>query len=261
MQRVGVRRSIAWLVSVAATIVFVTYTRAQTKPDEISGRGAPLFNDLGDHQHPISTKSAEAQKYFNQGLILTYGFNHGEAVRSFQRAAELDPALAMAHWGVALALGPNINATMEPAAHKQAWEALQAAMRLKPGASPRERDYIDALAVRYVADPKADTAPLQHKYADAMRKLAAKYADDLDAQTLFAESLMNLYPWKLWTLDGKPAPVTLEAVRTLESVLERVRCRDESSVALEQPLVAAAEHADHEIRDGAEHGGRVLGQR
>jgi tetratricopeptide (TPR) repeat protein len=94
-------------------------------------------------------------------------------------------------------------------------------MRLKPGASPRERDYIDALAVRYVADPKADTAPLQHQYADAMRKLAAKYADDLDAQTLFAESLMNLYPWKLWTLDGKPAPVTLEAVRTLESVLER----------------------------------------
>jgi tetratricopeptide (TPR) repeat protein len=180
-----------------------------------------LLAGNGNLDHAVTTRNKEARQFFNQGLAMVFGFNHGEAIRSFQRSAELDPTLAMAHWGIALALGPNINATMEPDAHKQAWEALQTAIRLKSQASPRERDYIDALSVRYTADPKADTAPLQEKYANAMRKLAEQYPDDLDAQTLFAESLMNLYPWKLWTLDGKPAPVTEEAVRILESVLIR----------------------------------------
>ncbi|HYO82360.1 MAG TPA: hypothetical protein VES20_13235 [Bryobacteraceae bacterium] len=182
---------------------------------------ARLIPNTGNLHHPVSTKIAEAQQFFDQGLRMIYGFNHGEATRSFDRAAQIDPRLAMAHWGVALALGPNINAPMDAEAHAKAWAAIQSAIRLKKYASPRERDYIDALAARYVADPKADIAPLQHKYADAMRQLALKHSDDLDAQTLFAESLMNLYPWKLWTLDGKPSPVTEEAVRVLESVMER----------------------------------------
>lgn len=184
-------------------------------------RPAELIEGIGDLHHPVSTKNTEAQRFFDQGLTMIYGFNHGESVRSFRRAAELDPTLAMAYWGVAIALGPNINAPMEPEAHKEAWAALQKAKKLAAHASRREADYIHALSARYDSDPKADLAPLQKKYADAMRELAQKYPDDLDAQTLFAESLMNLYPWKLWTANGKPAPVTLEAVDRLESVLER----------------------------------------
>ena len=182
---------------------------------------AVLLSGLGNLKHPVSTKNAEAQRFFNQGLTMIFGFNHGEAVRSFRRAAEIDPNLAMAYWGVAVALGPNINSGMEPDAHKQAWDALQNARKLSPQATPRERDYIDALSARYSENPKAELEPLQRAYAERMRVLAKKYPDDLDAQTLFAESLMNLYPWKLWTLDGKPAPVTEECVRVLESVLER----------------------------------------
>jgi tetratricopeptide (TPR) repeat protein len=181
---------------------------------------ARLLPGTGSLHHPVSTRNPQAQRFFDQGLRLIYGFNHGEAIRSFRRAAELDPKLAMAHWGVAIALGPNINATMEPEAHKEAWDAVVQARKLSVHASPRERDYIEAIATRYSADPKADIEPLQRSYADAMRKLATKYPDDIDAQTLFAESLMNLYPWKMWTLDGKPAPVTEEVVRTLERMME-----------------------------------------
>lgn len=182
---------------------------------------AVLLPGLGNLNHPVSTKNPEAQRFFNQGLTMIFGFNHGEAVRSFRRATELDPKLAMAYWGVAVALGPNINSGMDPDAHKQAWEALAQARKLADGVTPRERDYIEALTARYSADPKAELEPLQRQYADKMRVLAKKYPDDLDAQTLFAESLMNLYPWKLWTLDGKPSPVTEECVRILEGVLER----------------------------------------
>jgi tetratricopeptide (TPR) repeat protein len=182
---------------------------------------AVLWEGSGNVRHPVSTKNAEAQKFFDQGIALVYGFNHAEAVRSFARAAELDSALGMAHWGVALALGPNINQAMDPDAHAKAWAAVVTAQKLARQASERERDYIAAIAVRYTSNPKADVAPLQKKYAEAMRALAKKYPDDQDAQTLFAESLMNLYPWKLWSADGKPSPVTEEAVAALESVLTR----------------------------------------
>lgn len=135
MQRVGVRRTISWIVSAAAaTLMLITYTGAQTKPGEVSERGAPLFNDLGDHQYRISTNSPDAQKYFNQGLILTYGFNHGEAIRSFREAIRLDPNCAMCYWGVALALGPNINKPMDAADVPRAWDVLQQAKRLAANA-------------------------------------------------------------------------------------------------------------------------------
>jgi tetratricopeptide (TPR) repeat protein len=189
-------------------------------PEQVKSQ-VKLLKGTGNVHHPVSTANKEAQQFFDQGLAMIYGFNHAEAIRSFRRAAELDPHLAMAHWGIALALGPNINAPMDPDAHKQAYEALKQAQKLAPHASPREQAYIEAIGKRYAEDPKADVAKLQRAYADAMRQVAQRFPDDLDAQTLFAESLMNLYPWKLWTLDGKPAPVTLEAVRVLESVMQR----------------------------------------
>ena len=132
MQRAGMRKVVLWIVSAAiATLTLVSYGGAQSKlADEINERGAPLFDNLGSHQHAISTKSPEAQRYFNQGLILTYGFNHGEAIRSFKEAIRLDANCAMCHWGVALALGPNINKPMDAADVPRAWEALQQAKRL-----------------------------------------------------------------------------------------------------------------------------------
>jgi tetratricopeptide (TPR) repeat protein len=177
---------------------------------------------LGTHHHPVATTKREAQRFFDQGLTLLYAFNHDEAVRSFRRAAELDPQLAMAWWGVALALGPNYNLPhVDPAQTKAAYDALQKALRLADGAPEPERDYIKALAARYSADPKADGKQLLQAYAKAMRQLAQRYPDDLDAATLSAESAMNLRPWKLWSPDGKPAEGTEEIVRVLESVMRR----------------------------------------
>jgi tetratricopeptide (TPR) repeat protein len=194
-------------------------TSAPTAPSQRDV--TPLIGNLGSHSHPITTSSEAAQRYFDEGLTLTFGFNHAEAVRSFQDAAELDPGCAMCHWGVALALGPNINAPMDAAAVPEAFAALQQAQTLASGASPAERAYIKALATRYVAEPIADRATLDLAYADAMRQLSRQYPDDLDAATLFAEALMDLTPWQFWTKDGQATDYTGEIVQTLESVLAR----------------------------------------
>jgi tetratricopeptide (TPR) repeat protein len=158
---------------------------------------------------------------FDQGFVLVYAFNHEEAVRSFQRAAELDPKAAMPHWGIAWALGPNYNLDIDDPRARQATDAIARAKTLAANGSQAERDYIDAMAVRYSADPKADRAALARRYADAMRALTERYPDDLDAATLYAESLMNLRPWKLWTLDGKPAEDTEQILQVLDRVLRR----------------------------------------
>lgn len=179
------------------------------------------FFQLGDHQHEITTTSAKAQRYFNQGLILTFGFNHDEAIDSFEAAARLDPACAMCAWGVAYALGPNINAPMGPDAAERALTALARAEQLAPGASSKERAYITALAARYSADPETDRATLDAAYANAMKELHAAYPDDVDAATLYAEALMDLRPWRLYSVDGTPAPETPEIEAVLESVMER----------------------------------------
>jgi hypothetical protein len=180
-----------------------------------------LISGLGHHHHVISTKSAEAQRFFDQGLTLVFAFNHEEAARAFQRAAELDPQSAMSYWGIALAFGPCINLDVDPPHEKAAYEAVQKALSLTPGATESERAYIQALASRYSADPKADLRKLDAEYARAMRELSRRYPDDLDAATLYAESLMDLRPWKLWSLDGHPAEDTDEIVEVLESVLRR----------------------------------------
>jgi hypothetical protein len=180
-----------------------------------------LMAGLGDVHHPVSTTNPKAQQFFDQGLKLVYGFNHDEARRSFQRASELDPKLGMAWWGVALTLGPNYNLPVDPEREKAAYDAIQHALALQDNASEPERGYINALAARYSNHPHADLHALDVAYKDAMAKLAARYPDDLDAVTLYAESMMNLNPWKLWTPDGKPAEGTEEIVATLESVLKR----------------------------------------
>jgi len=184
-------------------------------------KSAQLLAGLGDHHHPIATRNVEAQKFFDQGLTLVFGFNHDEAVRSFQRAAELDPQSPMPWWGVALALGPNINMPMDEAQHQRAYEALQKALALSAQAPENERAYVEALAKRYSSDLKADVMKLQIAYKDAMAELVRRYPDDLDAATLYAESLMDLRPWQLWSSDGKPAEGTEEIVAVLELVLSR----------------------------------------
>ncbi|MCI0684819.1 MAG: hypothetical protein L0Y71_22205 [Gemmataceae bacterium] len=191
-------------------------------PAQSSKRKAVLLDGLGDVHHPVATKSPEAQKFFDQGLRLIYAFNHDEAVLAFQRAAELDPDLAMAHWGAALALGPNYNLDAEAEQIKAAYQALNQARKLAAKAPEHERAYIDALSKRYAADPaKADKKQLAAAYSQAMGELSKRYPDDLDAATLYAESMMNLRPWELWSPDGKPAPDTLKIIDVLEGVLRR----------------------------------------
>lgn len=188
---------------------------------ESSDRPAPLFDNLGNHHHPISPKNPLAQRYFNQGLILSYGFNHAEAERSFREAARLAPNCAMCYWGIAFVLGPNINAPMDDAAVPEAFAAVQKALELAPKASKTEQAYIQALAKRYAPKPVEDRTPLDQAYANAMRELSQRYPDDLDAVTLFAEALMDLSPWNYWTKDGQPTTYTNEIVTTLESVMKR----------------------------------------
>lgn len=182
----------------------------------------PRFDGLGRHHHPITTRWELAQRYFDQGVTLCFNFNHAEAIRSFEAATIVDTNCAMAWWGVAFARGPNINAPMEDSAVPKAWEALQKAIQLKDKASAKERDYIDALAKRYAKEPVKDRAELDKAFADAMRALAKKYPDDLDAQTLLAESLMDTSPWNYWQEDLTPKPSAKEALAVIESVLARV---------------------------------------
>jgi tetratricopeptide (TPR) repeat protein len=193
----------------------------QHAPTPAATTPPPLFNDLGTLHHAITTSSPEAQQYFDQGLRLVYAFNHDEANRAFKEAARLDPNCAMAYWGIAFTLGPNYNLPVDAERDRAAYEAIQKAVALAPNVSEAERAYIDAIAKRHVADSNADRKVLDAAFADAMREVAKRYPDDLDAATLFAESMMNLRPWGLWTHDGQPQPGTEEIVSTLESVLKR----------------------------------------
>jgi tetratricopeptide (TPR) repeat protein len=187
---------------------------AEIKPDL-------ALTAVGRQHHPIATKSREAQNFFDQGVTLLYGFNHEEAARAFRRAGELDPASPMPLWGIAMAVGPNYNMDVDAEREKLAYEAIQKAQRLAQHAPQVEKDYVAVLALRYSGNAAPDYKKLSREFANAMKSLSEKYADDLDAATLYAESLMDLNPWKLWTLDGKPNEGTEEIVRVLESVLQR----------------------------------------
>jgi tetratricopeptide (TPR) repeat protein len=211
-------RRFDWAVSLFALIL--TSCSGQTPAPPAKPR-TPLFTNLGNHHFPITTASPDGQRYFNQGFTLSYAFNHGEAIRSFREAIAIDPSCAMCYWGVAFALGPNINAPISEAAAKEAFEAIGRARERAARATERERAYIDALANRYAADPRAERAPLDRAYAEGMRAVMQKFPDDLDAATLFAQSLMDTSPWNYWQSDGSPRPFTNDVLAALESVLAR----------------------------------------
>jgi tetratricopeptide (TPR) repeat protein len=192
---------------------------SQPSPVAESAR-EPIFDGLGNLHHAVTTNSPLAQRFFDQGLTFVYAFNHDEAAGSFKEAARRDPSMAMAYWGIALSLGPNINLPEDTDRGKAAYEAIKKAQSLEANASEPEREYIEALAKRYAADGKMNDA-LQKVYADAMRDVAHRNPDDPDAGALFAESMMDLHPWKLWNADGTPAPGTDEIVATLEGVIAK----------------------------------------
>ncbi len=222
--------SLATLALLAGGCQSITSTRPSDAPAATSrGADAPLLDGMGDHSRRVTTTSPLAQRYFNQGLVLAYAFNHDEAIRSFRRAAELDPSCAMAWWGVALCNGPHINNPVVPEDHaRDAWDAAQHAQALKGNCTPVERALIEAVATRYAADPKAERRPLDEAYASAMREVARQFPRDDDVATLFAESLMDLRPWDLWLkpppgstvgTPPTPQPGTQEIVATLERAL------------------------------------------
>jgi tetratricopeptide (TPR) repeat protein len=188
---------------------------------------APLFEGMGQHQHIITTSVPAAQLYFDQGLVLAFGFNHAEAIRSFKAAQRLDPECAMCFWGEALATGPNINVTskgkavMSSGERKSAYTALLQALVLGSNASIAEQDYINALATRYDGNPGSDRTLLDIAYANAMRELTKKYPADNDAAALFAEALMNTMPWDYWLDAEHPKPATQEVIDTLENIMAR----------------------------------------
>jgi tetratricopeptide (TPR) repeat protein len=183
--------------------------------------GATLLDGLGSHRFEIRSAHPQVQRWFDQGLMLAYGFNHDAAERSFLKATQLDPDCAMCWWGAALVLGPHVNSSMDPANNDKAWRRLQRARELAPRADERARAYIDALAARYAEAPPTDRRPLDQAYADATAKLVAARPDDLDAATLHAEALMDLQPWDYYDEQLQPKGNTTQIVATLESVLAR----------------------------------------
>lgn len=214
------RLYLALLLILAAAPLSLTAQQAPSKAARV-----PLFTDLGTLHHPISSKAPDAQKYFDQGMRLVFAFNHGEAIRAFEQATRIDPTCAICYWGIALAYGPHVNAGMDSAGGVAAYAALEKASLHASHAghaSEVERAYIEALTPRYAAVPPTNRAALDSAYASAMKKLAERHPDDLDAQTLYAEALMDLRPWNYWQPDGRPYPGTNEIV----SVLERVIARD-----------------------------------
>ena len=206
-----------------ALIVAKTETAPfQPAPMKAASGEVPLYDNLGSLAFKISTRNAQAQAYFNQGLRLSFGFNHAEAQRAFQAAQQLDPQCAMCYWGEALVLGPNINVPMMPEANAPALAALAQAVALKGNVNERERSLIEALEKRYSADPKAERPALDAAYADAMKAAAARFTGDDMILVLFAESAMDTQPWDYWEAAGaKPKGRTNDIVDALETVLRR----------------------------------------
>ncbi len=188
-----------------------------------AGGGPPpvLYDSLGTYAYQITTASPGAQRWFDQGLRLVYAFNHHEAQRAFREAARLDPRCAMCFWGIAITEGSNYNHPTDAEREARALAAIRQAAALAAGTRPEERALIDAAARRHAADPAAARATLDAAYASALRDAARRFPDDLEIATFFADAMMNLRPWNLWTVDGAPQPGTEELVQTLERVLAR----------------------------------------
>lgn len=221
-------------VAIALVAVSISCSRPAPAPvnqsaHDAHGASAPaappartaLLGNLGSYHREIKTTSADAQKFFDEGLALLYGFNHEESFKSFELAAKKDDAAPMPHWGMALALGTNINDVAPADRLKQGYAHLAEAEKRKANGSPVEQGLVDALARRYVADASGDQAVREKDYSNAMAALSKKFPEDLDVATLYAESMMNLKPWQLYTKDGKPVPGTSEIVAALEGVMKR----------------------------------------
>src|SRR5688572_17275450 len=208
----------------AVLFVWAALGIAGCQSEQRSADGARFYEGFGNYKRTVSTSSPMAQRWFNQGLQLLYGFNHDEAIRSFRAAAQEDPNCAMAWWGIAYASGLHINnPAMSETQSKQAWEATQEALKRLDHARPVEKALIGAVAQRYAWPIPEDRKPLDMAYAGAMESVWKEHSNDPDVGALFAESLMNLQPWDLWNHDGTPKGRTLEIVATLERVIEMRR--------------------------------------
>jgi len=186
----------------------------------LTDENAPLFSGLGNLTYPVTTNNIDAQKYFDQGLILSYAFNHAEAARSFYTAIKKDTSCAMCYWGYAYVLGPNYNAGMEDDNYQRAYDAMQKAMQLAEAASQKEQDLIDVMSSRYTADPPENRYSLDSTYSKGLEILINKYPDDVNIAALYAESLMNMHPWDLWDKSGNPKEWTPSILKALEHVIK-----------------------------------------
>lgn len=205
------KNKILYILFFIFSLCIATKTKAVT---------VPLYKNLGDYHYPVSTKSERAQQYFDQAMVLAFGFNHLEAARSFREAARIDPEFAMAYWGVGLVLGPNINASMAAESVSEAYNSVQRALHYAEKINKKEQALIQALSKRYSPKPAKNRNYLDNAYADAMHKVAQQYPDDATIQSLFAEALMDLHPWDYWTKDGNQQPWTQEILANLESALD-----------------------------------------
>ena len=224
------KHTCGWLLGAALAILWLpTATQAnvhdpralEADPTQAQTPIAPRLQGLGNHTQLVSTNNPDSQYFFNQGLRLTYAFNHSEALRAFKEAIRLDPNNAMAYWGWALVLGPNLNLPMVPAVNEQAFSAIQQALLLSADVSARERAYIEALATRYAPVAPNDRSSLDQDYANAMAEVHARFPEDLDAATLYAAALMNLSPWNYWEKNGAARPNTTQLLATLEQVINQ----------------------------------------
>jgi tetratricopeptide (TPR) repeat protein len=224
------------LITTACLLALSACSKSETKisvnqPESVESvakkAGAPLFEGMGNFHRAITTASPDAQKYFDQGMVLAFGFNHAESIRSFKAAQKLDPTCAMCFWGEALATGPNINVTsngnaiMSDDDRRAAFSAINKANDFKENASPSEKALIEALRTRYNGDPSTDRKPLDIAYANAMGAYVAAHPDDDDAAAIYAEAWMNTMPWDYWSDNGDPKPDTVKAIESLERILER----------------------------------------
>ena len=185
-----------------------------------SGTPAPFFEGMDILHYPITTKSPEAQKYFNQGLLFSYGFNHAEAARSFYQATRLDSTCAMCYWGYAFVLGPNYNGGMDPGHYQRAHDAIQKALTLSGSCTPKEKALIKAMAMRYTKEAPEDRKPLDSAFMEAMKIVHHQFPDDVDIASIYAESLMDMHPWDLWEKNGTPRPWTPEIIKSIELAIK-----------------------------------------
>lgn len=216
---------LAVLVSVGCTTPSTDSSSNDVNSEAMTANTAPLFDGMGDFHRAVTTNSPEAQRYFDQGMVLAFGFNHAEAVRSFRAAQSLDPNCAMCFWGEALATGPNINVTSKGKAVMSADErraaraAIDKALAKSHHSSKSEQALIQALATRYDGDADTAREPLDLAWAEAMRKYVANHPTDYDAAAIYAEAWMNTMPWNYWSEDGQPRAATVEVIETLEAIL------------------------------------------